>query len=684
MEHRHLPGSHIAKRLLADKRIDALQLEMACSHAERNQESLLDALIDCNVISEAELLKYVANMFKTQFVSTQKLSRASVPRTTLGRIPLRVAEKLGAFPIVYEARSDALSIVTANTDDPDLGREIQLAAQVKNVRVFIARPAAVYAAIQKHYYGEPYAFARIQDRVTDGSPADGASDFGGKTYSDNVFDELSSPGRSSPQSDHVVARPSREVTIEVPRIALPRIELPKSAPQRPGPRSEQSSAPLNTLPKQQTQGSIDQPGYIETLNVLVSLLERSRQGLRGHSAKLCELCTRLARRLGMTEPQTNALRIAALIHDLGKSYDAHLAALYVAEQPAYQRSARTSYKGPIELLASAQLPEETIQAVEHLYERFDGAGFPGRLVGEQIPLNARILSLLESYTELVGNPNNEYERMLSASEALDILRDSVGAIFDPKLFEAFQAVALGDGLRSTLRPPKARVLLIDPNLDQIAALELRFIENGYSVEVASDAPEALKLLASQEFGLVICEVQLASMSGFELLNQVKQGGKALAWIFLTTQADRQSVSKGFECGASDYLIKPTAVDVIVTKAQQIMESHQQDSNSAGMAGSLKQMGIPEIVQVFAHGRKSGKLRVDSGGKSGEVHFSAGDILDARYGELSGEQAFYAMLNLSDGQFFVDPSFVATNRVIHASAESLLLEGMRLLDEAGRT
>ena len=82
MEHRHLPGSHIAKRLLADKRIDALQLEMAYSHAERNQESLLDALIDCNVISEAELLKYVANMFKTQFVSTQKLSRASVPRTT--------------------------------------------------------------------------------------------------------------------------------------------------------------------------------------------------------------------------------------------------------------------------------------------------------------------------------------------------------------------------------------------------------------------------------------------------------------------------------------------------------------------------------------------------------------------------------------------------------------------------
>lgn len=61
----------------------------------------------------------------------------------------------------------------------------------------------------------------------------------------------------------------------------------------------------------------------------------------------------------------------------------------------------------------------------------------------------------------------------------------------------------------------------------------------------------------------------------------------------------------------------------------------------------------------------------------------GAIYNALFGNLRGEEAFYAMLGLSEGDFVLDPSFVAPQELFNKSPEALLLEGMRRLDEAGR-
>jgi hypothetical protein len=87
-----------------------------------------------------------------------------------------------------------------------------------------------------------------------------------------------------------------------------------------------------------------------------------------------------------------------------------------------------------------------------------------------------------------------------------------------------------------------------------------------------------------------------------------------------------------------------------------------------------------MVQVLFHGRKSGNLRIRAREGTGEIHFVEGSVVNALWGELRGEDAFYAMLKLTDGEFGLDPSFKTDTRVIHASSEALLLEGMRRLDE----
>ena len=87
-----------------------------------------------------------------------------------------------------------------------------------------------------------------------------------------------------------------------------------------------------------------------------------------------------------------------------------------------------------------------------------------------------------------------------------------------------------------------------------------------------------------------------------------------------------------------------------------------------------------MVQVLFHGRKTGNLKITSGSAAGEIHFQRAPSSTRIWGDEGGASAFYAMLKLTDGDFALDPSFKPTERVIHQSAEALLLEGMRRLDE----
>ncbi len=64
-----------------------------------------------------------------------------------------------------------------------------------------------------------------------------------------------------------------------------------------------------------------------------------------------------------------------------------------------------------------------------------------------------------------------------------------------------------------------------------------------------------------------------------------------------------------------------------------------------------------------------------------MHFVEGRVVNAMWGKLRGEEAFYAMLAISQGEFGLDPNFKPPEVVITESPESLLLEGMRRLDES---
>ncbi|HJK93720.1 MAG TPA: DUF4388 domain-containing protein [Polyangiaceae bacterium LLY-WYZ-15_(1-7)] len=679
-------GSAVLERLrdegiIADDQYQAALLE-AMAAGCRCEE----AVVRLGVLPEAQLLKTLAGWYRTQFIGTEKLSRADIDPQLLRLVPRRIANRLGIFPVLYKRRSRQLVVVSVAPNEGDIEKQVQMVADVHKVAVLVARPAAIEAAIKKHYDRDPRAFANLVKRRRREPPPPSDFGMGGgfDAFGSGGFDDFESlaaaaPAPAAPSSAPKATPPAPSFTIEAPDVVAGLQSLPEPAPRD----DERLVRPKSVLPPPRVEAPLQVPvdAHLELLKVVVALLERERDELRGHSSRVANLTRDLGVRLGLSPEALYHVSLAGLFHDVGKTGSYHLTALNVARYEGHRLQAEKNYLTPVRLFESARVPPEALTPLKHLYERWDGRGFPDRLAGKDIPLGARIVAVAETFLDLTTHAKNPYRRKLSSAEAVSVIAGLAEKLFDPTICQALRQVVGGDALRRKLLADRRTVLLVDPDPEETAVLDMRFGSAGFDVLVARDAAEAGKKIESG-VDVVLSEVELpGERDGFELLEKLRAAGHEQPFVFLTRRGDSSSAERGFELGVADFMVKPAAPDVVVAKVRQLLE--RKSSGARGVSGSLREMSLPDVIQILSNGRKGGRLTVRSKGKSGEVHFRDGAIWDARFGGERGEEAFYALLVLEDGEFELDPAFQPTERKIEAATESLLLEGMRRFDEAGR-
>jgi response regulator RpfG family c-di-GMP phosphodiesterase len=643
------PGNtRLLERLFADGLITAEAQEACLNLVARSGERVEEVILELKALEEPALLKYLAALHKTRFVSTEKLAKADIDRVTLDKVPKKLAERDTVFPVLYDAQTATLSVVTPDPDNAPALHDLQLASGVKEVRAFIGRPRAVKAAISKAYNGDIHAFA-ILDR-------DAHAQFSTML---NVFE------RNLVSDESMVLAMAKEAT-QGERVLSDR-DFTRKTGSNPG-------------------GGVDDESFQEALNVLITLIENARPDLRGHSSQVARLTKKIAERIGLPESTKGAYVCGSYVHDLGKMGAYHLTALNVAEYEGHKAQAEKQYKSPGRLLEAVRLPLEVTQTIEHMYERYDGKGFPDGASAKEIPLGARILAIADTYADLTQNPRNPFRKTLRPVQACEVLARYRGTVFDPNLVDLFKHTVTGEDLKARLLANRHRALIIDPDPEETTVLELRLLEQGFEVAQAHTIEHALKYLEKGEIELVIAELELGSGDGLALLAEVRKRpwGQKLPWVVVTGRSNRNDAQKAFDLGAADFLSKPVSADLLVAKLKQIIEREARTAGGArGVSGSLLEMSLPDMVQVLWHGRKSGSLKIRSGTNSGEIHFVGGAIYNALWATLRGEEAFYAMLQLTEGDFSLDPNFTAPQQVIMDSPEALLLEGMRRMDEGSR-
>ena len=647
-------------------------------HAQRTQSTAEEAILQLGLMSEGELLKYIAGIYRTRFVGSDRLANAGVDPALLKKVPRKLAKRLTAFPILFDNRSRTLSVVAADVTDDDVRQQMQFATGARDVKVYVAREAAIRAAIAKHYDQDNRAFEMLLS---------GASSRQVRTSRES--DPVPGYGQVFEEKDGLLIQHARAQSIEMEEPAND--QSPRAESEEPPPQTQSKVTAGQTLveqlsaPAQSDDLAVDPEVYLETLSVLVTLIEQLNQDRGGHSMRVARICQQIGERIRLTKPQVQGILIAAYLHDVGVAADSHVTPFDVALDEAKREVARRVYTAPTRLLESVSLPKTAVDALRHRYERFDGKGFPERLSGKDIPLGARVLAVVESYIDLTQTKANALGKRVPAEDACNALDPHKGTTFDPAVVDWLRHIVLDEGMKSQIMSARNRALIVDPDPEETAVLEVQFAGQGYEVTIERSVERALQCLDAEKYDVVISEVHLSDGQGFDLLRRMRESSHAqVPLMFVTSERAQSSVNRGLELGAADYVVKPASAAVVVAKASRaIADSRTKKPGARGVSGSLQEMSLPDVMQILGNGRKSGLLKVSSGTLQGVLMFQDGSIHDARFGDLGGAEAVYGILRLMEGDFALEPDTTPVEDVIGIPTHHLLLEAMRRIDEEQR-
>lgn len=175
------------------------------------------------------------------------------------------------------------------------------------------------------------------------------------------------------------------------------------------------------------------------LLALAQALEYYDGSTRVHSEASAEYALAMARALGLSEERVRLVRLAALVHDVGKIFIPQ----EILRKPGkltpeeYDLVKLHTAKGE-ELLSRIRDLEPIARIVRHHHERFDGTGYPDGLWGEEIPLESRILAVVDAFEAMTSD--RPYRKAMTVDEALEELRRFSGTQFDPQVVNVMVAL----------------------------------------------------------------------------------------------------------------------------------------------------------------------------------------------------------------------------------------------------
>ncbi len=224
---------------------------------------------------------------------------------------------------------------------------------------------------------------------------------------------------------------------------------------------------------------------------------------------------------------------------------------------------------------------------------------------------------------------------------------------------------------------------------------LRLLQEGMqscgTVLTASDGADALLKAIEEHPDLIITDYQMPGLSGLALYEKLRarEETRKIPLIFLASKGDIEERLRQYADGVEDYIAKPFFVREVVARAKKVtdrmhLENLQATARRPGVIdGRLEEMNVIDPFQSLEMGQKTCSLTLSRGSEKCQIFLENGQVYDAAMGSVKGEEAVYKIMEWSEGAFEIDFSGKSSNRSISRSTQGLLMEGLRLLDEARR-
>ena len=176
--------------------------------------------------------------------------------------------------------------------------------------------------------------------------------------------------------------------------------------------------------------------FINTVASLANAIDAKSPWTKGHSERVMHVSASIAKEMGLDEAMIERVRLGGLLHDIGKIgvIEALLEKPEALSEDEFPPLRLHPEKG-VAILAPIEQLQDVLPGILHHHERYDGTGYPTGLKGEAIPLEARIITVADSFDAMVAD--RPYKKGFSPAEALTELHRYAGSQFDPHVVENF-------------------------------------------------------------------------------------------------------------------------------------------------------------------------------------------------------------------------------------------------------
>lgn len=193
-----------------------------------------------------------------------------------------------------------------------------------------------------------------------------------------------------------------------------------------------------------------------------------------------------------------------------------------------------------------------------------------------------------------------------------------------------------------------RILVVEDeeNLNWSIVNSLR--KDGYFVRGVMNGAEAIRILWSEEFDLVISDLKMPGANGFELLQWIRAHHPKTRLIMVTAFGSASTRNQALEGGVVSYLEKPFDLHTLKEELRRLLQQ-------TGFSANLDSFDLLDVIQIITMSRKSIALLVNTGlEEHGVLRFQGGELIWAEYGALRGEEAFFALAAHKNGVVIHQP------------------------------